>query len=276
MQWVKGFVLFFLLCAPGLAQKEKTLVVGLHPNVSSTTVLTLYQPVREHLTRTLARPVELRTAPDFRSYIERTLKSEFDVIVTAPHLARLAQQKAGYVPILYYSTELRAYVIATKDGDVRALGDLRNQTVAAPDSLTVITMIGLDFLKRKGLHPNKDFKLFDAKSHNNAALSVANGQSAAAVIGSVPFAQLGPELRGRLRIVAETDSIPSQFILAHSRLGSAETNKVKTALSNYAASRDGKKFMEENGFGGFKVPDDRTMKRLEVYAAEVDRLVAKP
>ena len=181
-----------------------------------------------------------------------------------------------YVPLLNYTKELRGYVVVQKDSASKAVKDLRNRSVAAPDRLAVISLMGIEYLKQNGLEPNKDFRLVAARSHNNAALSVEKGESDAAIIGSVPFQQLSPELRGRLRVIAETESIPSQFVIAHKRLGEAELAKIKAALLEYGQTEGGRKFLLDNGFDAFQQPTDAMMKRLDVYANDVETLLTKP
>ena len=46
--------------------------VGLAPFLSPTVLLTAFRAVREHLERSLDRPVEMLTAKDFRSLVEAT------------------------------------------------------------------------------------------------------------------------------------------------------------------------------------------------------------
>src|SRR6266849_935357 len=183
------------------AEKPVPLVMGLHPNVSARTILAMYQPLRAFLEKELGRPVELYTAPDFKTYVERTLANEYHLAVTAPHLARLAQTKGNYIPLLHYSDQLQGLIVTTKDSPIKGVKDLRGKTLAIPDRFSVISIMGLQFLRDRGLNPETDVKLFPARSHNNAAIAVDHGEADAAVMGSVPYKQLPPELRVRLRVV---------------------------------------------------------------------------
>lgn len=258
------------------AEKPDTLVMGLHPNISARTILELYQPLRAFLEKELGQSVELYTAPDFTVYVGRTLANEYHVAVTAPHLARLAQLKANYIPLLHYSTQLRGVIVTAKNGPIKSVQDLRGKTVGLPDRLAIISIMGLEFLRDNGLNPDVDLKLFAARSHNNAAIAVDRGEADAAIIGSVPFQQLPPDLRDRLRVVASTVEIPSQFIIASSNLAAGKITRIKNALLKYAETPEGKAFMKANGFGGLRPATEPVLKSLDRYASEVSKMLKQP
>lgn len=281
MSWLGRFLLpgIWLIGMAGTgfaAEKSDTLVMGLHPNVSARTILAMYQPLRTFLEKELGQPVELYTAPDFKTYVQRTLANEYHVAVTAPHLARLAQTRAKYVPMVHYSDQLQGLIVTSKDGPIKSVKDLRGKTVALPDRLTVVSIMGLEFLRDYGLNPDTDVKLFAARSHNNAAMSADRGESDAAVVGSVPYRQLPPELRARLRVIDSTVAIPSQFIIASSKLEAAKVERIKKALMKYAETREGKDFLSNNGFGGLRPATEAVLKSLDRYASEVSKMLEQP
>jgi phosphonate transport system substrate-binding protein len=59
------------------------------PNISARVLLAQYQPMREYLARAMRRPVQVSTAPNWNAFHQRTLGLEYDVVVTAAHLAQL-------------------------------------------------------------------------------------------------------------------------------------------------------------------------------------------
>ena len=72
-----------------VAQQE-TLRVGVIPYLTPNVLIALFQPLRLQLEKDTGQPVALFTAPDVRSFARRTLKPDFDLIITAAHQARLA------------------------------------------------------------------------------------------------------------------------------------------------------------------------------------------
>jgi phosphonate transport system substrate-binding protein len=53
-----------------------------------------YEPLRAYLEARLKLPVRVESAPDFARYHARVMKGDFDLAITAAHLARLAQKEA--------------------------------------------------------------------------------------------------------------------------------------------------------------------------------------
>lgn len=252
--------------------QEEALALGVFPNLSARAIVTLYQPLQAHLEKNLHLHVQTYSAPDFKSFVERTFRREYDVIVIAPHLARLAQTEAGFVPLFRYSQELHAMVVAAKSSDIRTVDDLRGKTIALPDRLAVMPVLGLRLLRNRGL-TDSDFRIYPAASHSNAVLSMQRGEAQAAIIGSAPFAQLPEDLRNGLRIVAASESIPNQFILANPNLPPARIEAIRKALLDFAATAEGRQFFENNGFGGLKPASESDLKKMESYARDAHNLL---
>jgi len=251
---------------------DDTLVLGVFPNMSARAIVVLYQPLQSHLERTLHQRVQTYSAPDFKTFIERTLNREYDVVVIAPHLARLAQTEAGFVPLFRYSQELHAMVVAPLSSAIHTPEDLRGKTIAMPDRLAVMPVLGLRLLRNRGL-ADGDFKIYPATSHSNAVLALQRGEAQAAIIGSAPYAQLPEDLRNGLRIVAISESIPNQFILANPSLPSARTEAIRKSLLEFAVTEEGRHFFESTGFGGLKAATEVDLKKMEAYARDAQHLL---
>jgi len=169
--------IFLLCCLPLLATAaDGVLKVGLFPNLTPFTLIAVHQPIRLYLEQQLHRPVQLLTAPDFRSFAKRTQNGEYDLVLTAPHLARLAEQDAGYIPVATYDDELRALLLVAKHSPVTRLDQLRGAKVAMPDPMAVVNMLGREMLNKAGV-ADSEYVLVDAHSHNGAALAVLRGEA---------------------------------------------------------------------------------------------------
>ena len=264
-----------LSCLPALVRADNILALGVFPNMSARAIVTLYQPMQAHLEKALKQRVQIQSAPDFSSFVERTLNREYDVVVIAPHLARLVQQDGGFIPLFGYSQELHAMVVVAKSSTIRTADELRGKTVALPDRMAVMPVLGQRLLREHGLQAEVDYHLLPAISHSNAAFSVQRGDAQGAIIGSAPFAQLPGELRDSLRVIATSESIPNQFILANPGLPAARIEALKKALLDFAAVPEGRRFFEHNGFGGLKPATDADLKKMEAYAKDVRTLLKR-
>lgn len=269
-RWL-GLLAVFLLApwASFCLAADKPLTLALFPNLSPRVLLTIYQPVRDFLEQELGRPVGLVTAPSFEVFVQRMLAREYDCIVAAPHFARLAQRDAGYELLAHYEQPLRGLFIVREEAGIKSIGDLAGKTVAMPDRLAIITSLGLDMLAGQHLRPGEQFRLIDAKSHNNAALAVASGHADAAVIGSIPYMQLSKGTRGGLKIIAESKPIPSQYIAASDRLPAGERERLTRALIKFAQTAGGKKFLHEFDMQGIVKAKPGELREMDALATQL-------
>lgn len=266
---------FFLLTIPSLAA-EKPLILGVFPYLSGYSVVSKFTPLRDYLAAELKRPVQVYTAPDFRTFIERTQRGDYDIALTAPHLARLAILEANYASLATYKATLQTLIVVKKDAPYAKLADLRGKSIAIPDKLAIVTLLGTQLLRAANLRENQDYALLVTQSHNSAALSVQHGQHDAAIIGSTPFNQLAPEVQAGLRILASSASIPTQYYIAHKRLGSRQITQLQSLLVTFAENTPpGQKFIEENRFLGIKASAGDELKQLDDSVKEVKNMLEK-
>lgn len=271
-----ALALFFLLATPSLAA-EKPLILGVFPYVSGYSVVSKFTPLRDYLAAELKRPVQVYTAPDFRTFIERTQRGDYDIALTAPHMARLAILEANYAPLATYKATLQTLIVVKKDSPYTRLADLRGKSIAIPDKLALVTFMGTQLLHAENLRENHDYALVATLSHSSAALSVQYGQHDAAIIGSNPFSQLTPEAQVDLRILARSASAPTQYYIAHRRLGSRQLTRLQSLLVAFAQSTPaGQKFIEENHVLGIKASAGDDLKQMDDSVNQIKRLLEKP
>jgi len=261
-----------LLCAPPVAAADKaTLEIGLVPNVSARTLLAAYQPMRAFLEQQLGQPVQLFTAPDFKTFYQRTARAEYDVILTPAHFARLAQTEAGYVPLATYRRELSALLIVARDNPIKDISDLRGKSVAVVDPLAIVTMRGLQWFKEHALQPNIDFTVRISAPHNTAVHAVMHGDTEAAIVGSGPYRIMPSELRAGTRILAILGSVPNATFLASPKLPAGAAERIRAALLAFADSSEGRKFNADYGYGGMLAVDPENLSAMDGYAAEAKK-----
>jgi phosphonate transport system substrate-binding protein len=266
-------LLFIWPLAANAADKSGTpLQIGLFPNLTPLTLITSYQPLRLYLEKTLHRPVSMVTAPDFRSFVERTQHGDYDIVLTAPHLARLAEQDAGYVAVATYGAKLRALILVPKTSPVKRLADLRGARVAVPDPLAVVNMLGREELQKAGL-AETEYTLVDAQSHNGAALAVLREEDQAAIIGNAPYAQLPESTRKELRVLATSQAIPNHYWLVNKKMDVRQRRLFQDAMVHFGSVPEGRKFIATRDCGEIRatVPDE--LKPLAPYAQEVRKLM---
>lgn len=254
------------LIVAGLA--HATLNFGVFPNLSSRLLMESYQPVADALAASLGQPVVLQTAPDFRTFALRTQAGEYDLVLTASHLAWLAHKEQGYRPLFTYQSKTRGLLVVRADSPYHAARDLRGKRIAKSDSLAITVMRMENELVRDGLVGGRDYTVVETGSHNNAVLHVQGGQAEGAILGALPWRQMPATLRGGLRVIRETEEFPGQVYLVHPRTDKTE-KRIRDALEAYMASEQGRRFLVQNGLGGLQNITAGELRRFDLEASKV-------
>jgi phosphonate transport system substrate-binding protein len=270
--WLALAIVALLSPPPAAGADKPTLEIGLVPNVSARTLLAAYQPMRAFLEQRLGQPVQLFTAPDFKTFYQRTARAEYDVVVTPAHFARLAQTEAGYVPLTTYRRNLSALLVVAQDSPIKNISDLRGKSVAIVDPLAIVTMRGLQWFREQGLQPNVDFAVHISAPHNTAVRAVMHGDMDAAIIGSGPYRIMPSELRTGTRILAILGSVPNATFLASPKLPAGAAERIRAALLAFAEqSPEGRKFIADYGYEGMLPVSPEALGAMDGYAAEVKK-----
>jgi phosphonate transport system substrate-binding protein len=243
---VRGWLLACLLAlSPILSMAQATpLIVGVLPTLSPRVLLNNYQPFRTYLEQTLKRPVELVTATDFATFHKSTMAGDYDLVVTAAHLGRLAQTEGGYIPLATFKATNRAMLVTARATPLKSIQDLRGHAVAALDRFALVTSQALVWLEAQGLREGTDFRLLETSSHNSSVYSVLSGESVLAIISPAGWGQMPANIRDGLQVFASLPAIPGLMLLANPRLA-REVPRLKSALLAFSPDLpEGKQFFE--------------------------------
>ena len=276
--WLIRFLGLALLFGLGNASADDaTIEIGIIPTLSTRTILTTYQPLREYLEEQIKQPVVLMTAPDYQTFIERTQRGEYRFVITAPHFARLAQAEAGYVPMVRVKRELRGILVTRADSHIKTINDLRGKIVSTPENIAVVTMLGLQLLREHGLEPGRKVTMRAYASFNSAVLAVQHGESDAAFTAQTALNQMPEETRSALRTIATTSAVPHNIFLASKQVPSKEVERMTRLLLDFSEDKPrGAPFFEKIGFLGYVRPTAAELKNLDPYVAELKRQLAAP
>lgn len=271
-----GAVLLLWLPIASVAEQatHNPLVIGVFPYLSANAVIKKFLPLRDYLEKQLGRPVQLYTAPNFETFTQRMLNNEYDIAIAAPHLARLAQTRAGYHPLLRHQQNWRSIIVVGADSTISSPAGLRGKTLATPDSLALVTMEGKQWLRQHGLQPGTDVALHQATSHNNAVYLVRNGGAAAAITEENILQQMPDALKNSVRVFARLEPMTNIIYLATPRLDKATVKRIENLLARFGEiSAGGKQFYKPTGFEGLTPITEAEMKSMDPYAHEAGQLL---
>jgi phosphonate transport system substrate-binding protein len=268
-----GFVLLLAAAMRPATGADRPLVFGVFPNLTARQIVETYRPLANVLEKRLQRRVVVYSARDFRTFVERTRQGEYDILLTAPHLAWLARQDAGYRPLLKYAHPTHGLLVVRAASPFHAPDALRGHTIATADAMAVTVLSMQAKLAAYGLRHDIDYRTTDSGTHTNAVMQVINGRADAAVLGLHPYNLMRPELRLQLRVLAETPPLSSLMYLTHPRLRDRDAMTIRRALLDFAATPEGLAFMQRGGYGGFTGVDGSELGAFRPYALQVQDML---
>lgn len=262
---------------PAFAQADfqtKPLEVGVVPYLSARVLIGSYEPLRLYLQQALGKPVKIYTATGFKQFYLNAKRGDYDLIISAAHIARILQKKNNFTPLARYSTNNHSLVMTALNSKLNSRQDLRGQVIAVPDKLSLATIVCMIWLRENGLQAGIDFHLLEVPSFTSAILSVQKGEAMAAVTTDAVLSQMPREMREAVRPIADIGEFSNLVFLAHPRLGQADIKRLSNALLKFGSeSNEGRQFLASTGFGTLIPASPKEMNSLDRYAAETKRLL---
>lgn len=267
-RWIRTFVTLFALglaSAGALAKEPAPLVLGVFPYVTPVQLAQFHAPLKDYLAASLGRPVTLVTAPDFMGFVERTRRGEYDLIVTAPHMARVAESRDGYQRIAQTDHLVQGIFLTRKDSNIQRIEDLRGKRVMIAQQVSIIYQMAEQLLRQHGLVPGESVTIVETRTHNNAMHAPLRGEADASVSGTLLFRVLENEQKQQLRVIGTTEEAPGFVLMAHRRVPATEVAKIRALLLEFHTLPGSEPYFAKTGFGRFKLVDDRVMRAMDRY-----------
>jgi phosphonate transport system substrate-binding protein len=251
------------------------LQMGLFPSYATITLMRHYAPLKTHLEQGLQQNIIMTTAPNLKQHILRAHSAAYDIILTAPHVAKLIESDLGYVRLARVKNPLRAVLVTATHAPYQKPADIKGRSIAFWERYALVSMMGVDLLKKKGLQPGIDVYFKNRPSHTSAALSVAQGNDGAAIIPERAYNTLPADSKKLLRVIAYSQAVPNIMFMAHPRLGLARIEQLRAILLNLDAANSQRLFAA-TGFSGVQPILDSDMKAMEPFAKSLKEALPIP
>lgn len=262
-----------LTCTARAEDKAAPLRIAVVPYLTTSVLLKLFEPLRNQLEQVLQRPVELYTAPDIRTHVKRIMRPEYDAVITAAHMGRLAQLEGGYVPVAGFESPLKGIITVRKDSKIQSINDLKGHSVSVNDRLLLVTIVTMENLRQQGIKSG-DMKLVSSVTQNSSLLSVARGDVDAAITAIFTLNQIPEAQRQDIRTIYTTEKLPNVMFLASKRLPDIDRNRMREALTRFGKTPEGEQFFATSGYNGIVPLTEAYMKTIDIYIPETRRILA--
>ena len=264
---VKAYLTLFALLFSVMtnAHAEQELTLGVIPYISAGPLIQVHSPLKNYIAKTLGQSVNLVSATDFDSFLDRTKKGEYDILFTAPHFARLAEQRDGYLPIVMTLHHVQGSFLTKKNSPIQSLEDLKGKKVMIAQRTSMLFQLTEYALQQKGLFDGKNITLIETRTHNNALYAPLRDEADASVTGVLLWHSMGQEFKDQLKVIGTTGKVPGFVVLVHPRISVATRNKLKNALLKFGKTPEGVDYFEKSGFIGFDLVSNKIMKDMDRY-----------
>lgn len=260
-----SFAFLLVLGSSAMAGEKTPLTLGVFPYVTPVQLAQFHAPLKDYLAKSLQRPVTLVTAPDFMSFVDRTRDGQYDILLTAPHLGRLAETRDGYKRLAQTSHTVQGFFLARKDSDIHSVKDLKGKTVMIAQKVSIVYQMAEHTLRENGLVPGETVTIIDTRTHNNAIQAPLRGEADASVTGKLLWHVLDEKQKDQLQLFATTAEAPGFLVMAHPRLAKQDIEKIQKLLLDFHRVPGSESYFTTNGYEKFQAVDDRAMKGLDPY-----------
>ena len=250
---------------PVLADK-KLIELGVFPYLQTRSLVRIHTPLANTIGKSLLTPATIATAPDFKTFHDRALANEYDVVLVPPNMTQRLVQEARYKPLVVSANRIRGVILTKAQSDVSDLTELRQKTIAVPSRLAAVTLLGRALLRDVKID-DEAIDLRQAGSHMNALALLDVGDVDAALVAEGIFRGLPLERSSAYRTLGITESVPGISLLASERIKLDEVMTLITLLTTYDETVDGKRYFATNAFKRFIPISEEVLNSISVFGS---------
>ena len=245
--------------------KPKELTVQFVPSQNADTLEAKAKPLEKLLSKKLDIPVKVSVSTNYNTIVEAMKSKKVDVGFLPPTAYTLAHdQKAADLLLKAHRygvnedgsnskklvDDYKSEILVKKDSGINSLKDLKGKKIALQD---VTSTAGYTFpistLKEEaGIDATKDMKIVNVKGHDQAVISLLNGDVDAAAVfqdARTIVKKDQPNVFKDTKIIKLTEPIPNDTISVRPDMDKAFQDKLKKAFKDIAKTKEGHKIISE-------------------------------
>ncbi|SMC23611.1 phosphonate transport system substrate-binding protein [Desulfacinum hydrothermale DSM 13146] len=271
--YVIAAIFAFALCAafssgawadPG--QWPKTVRLGLIPTEGGADIVKRFQPLIEHLEKTLGVKVEAKSASDYAGVITAMAHKHIDFAYLGPKSYTEASEKANAQAVACEKNKkgepgYYGIIIGRTGSGIKTLEDARGHVFAFtdPNSTSGYLVPNVLFYRDLKVDPRQYFKEVKfSGSHGASILAVKNGSIEVAATNNIDLdrmAEKGQASWDDFNILWKSDLIPGSPMCVRSDLPESLKAAFAGALMMFNSNQQG---LEKLQIGGYQPADDTT------------------
>lgn len=234
------------------SEERSTLVFGAPPRESCARESEVYQPLVEHLSKVIGKPVVFQCADNWLTYSKNMVSGVYDIVFDGPAFTGWRVDRLQHVPLVKLPEDFVFVVIAKADNDkVKETKDLAGRLVCAhaPPNLGTLTLLS------QFDNPARQPGIVETRGWDNAMKGLVENKCAGTV---VPLKNLGKHDAGEkksFKVLYRHTAMPNQAISVGPRIPADMQAKIlqglmsaegKNAASRLRAVYAGADFIQAN------------------------------
>lgn len=266
--------LLALLPFTALAQTN-TISMALFPYATPAHLIKAHQPLQAHFAQALQTQVHLVSARDFASFSNAIRAGQYDIILGAPHMGRLAELTGEYEWLGFTSNHSYAVIVTNSKHQGKQLQDFKEQQIILPPRSAIVNYLSRQALRKAGLRPDIDIEIIETSSHQSAMLATISDIYPLAGFGKPTWEDFNPPGKANLIKLFQSVSIPGFALMAHKRLGADKIAQLRKAFLTFGNTADGQRYFSNQGLHNSRREKAEDMPQLDAFLLELGMLDEK-
>lgn len=253
---------------------DREFIIGVVPNVSARLIAQNYQPLAEYFQNGLGIPVAIVTAKDFPTFHQRALAKDFQLMVTAPNLGRVAAKDGGWEVLYVFEPSIPGLLVGL-EGQNNDLMKLKGKKLALANPQSLVALSGINWLRDQGYILGKDYEILKIANDDSLGIALTSGDAPFAMMSLGEFKAKDPQLQKSLKVIQEFVRLPNFFLMASPSMSINNKKKVKSLLNQLPGTPLGDEFFKRTGFTSMNVPTENQNNFLDNFV-DVTRTALVP
>jgi len=240
-------LLIWLCTAPLFAQDK--LVFGVNPYRTPEELRALYSELIAYLEKSLNKEILFVISKDYDHLTGLIENGTVDIASVSPKLfASLRQKKIDirYIATLEMLNEnaqkessYQGLIVARQESSIRTLSDLKGKVFGFTDVGSTSGYLYPQFLlKQSGIDSSHDFsKTFMLKKHTKVLQALLEKSIDAGAVASGAYYNLSKDEQKKIRIIAISEEIPLDVMLASSKLNPTLLKQIQQSLMHFSSQQ---------------------------------------
>lgn len=257
---IARIALALMLAAPLAAalqaqEARKSIAFGVVPQQAASRLAEEWAPLLAEVSRRSGIQLQFRTAANIPAFEERLARGEYDLAYMNPYHYVVFHASAGYRAFAKeQDRKIRGILVVKKESPYQKPADLAGKSVAfpAPAAFAASILPQAEFGRLQ-----IPIKARFVSSHDSVYRAVASGLHEAGGGIQRTFESIPPEIRGALRVLAETPAYTPHAFAAHPRVATEDLAQVLAAMQSLGGDDAGRRLLAPLAFKGIAAAQDR-------------------